>query len=331
MARLAHFQRTIGTANSWLSQTENSMRELQYVMVNAYELLVKAATDGKTGTDKQNIAKEVGQLRNHFVDTLNTTFGSNFVFGGFNTPGDSEFNLNDTSIRPFVVENGNLMFNGFNLSQFDNLPARFLHDPASALLDPNQRATAIAQMNENLGRPDPDAVPPLPGLTDDEFDEAINRLHRLKSDVLTFDVGPGIEMPVTMNGIDMVLFTTMSDDNVPIIRSAFSVLTDFYEAIIDPDNSMPADELTNMIRPFQDAQNHILTKVAEVGGRTRRLELLSARYEQDQINNRQMLSDAEDVDMAEVIMELRMAEAVMQASMAAGARIIQPSLMDFLR
>ena len=44
-----------------------------------------------------------------------------------------------------------------------------------------------------------------------------------------------------------------------------------------------------------------------------------------------MKSNAEDVDFAEVIMNQKMAEAVYQASLAAGARIIQPTLMDFLR
>ena len=44
-----------------------------------------------------------------------------------------------------------------------------------------------------------------------------------------------------------------------------------------------------------------------------------------------MRSDAEDVDMADVIMYLKMAEAVYQAALSAGARVIQPSLMDFLR
>jgi flagellar hook-associated protein 3 FlgL len=159
--------------------------------------------------------------------------------------------------------------------------------------------------------------------------EALTTLNRMRDDVLTFDVGPGIEMPVTFNGIDMVLFTTTDENNVPIIRNAHSVLTDLYDTMMDPNKG--AADLTKIIRPMQDAQNSMLMKTAEVGGRSRRLELLEARYAQDQVNHRQMLSDAEDVDMAQVIMELRMAEAVMQASMAAGSRIIQPTLMDFLR
>ena len=326
MARLSHFQRTVETGKSWLTQAEISMRELQDVMVNAYEALIDAASDGKTDKDKNNIAQVVGQLRDHFVDTLNSTFGNNFVFGGYNTPGDSAANINSSVIKPFVVESGQLWFNGFNLSQFDGIPADFLHNPTAAPANPALVSNAMNVMNANRAM---HGEPPLGAA---EFEEAIKMFHKLKNDVLTFDVGPGITMPVTMNGIDLIMLTTMDENNSPIVRNAFTVFQDLYngtENVMSP--SLPAEELTKMIRPVQDAQNHMLSRIAEVGGRTRRLELLEARYDQDRVNNRQMLSDAQDVDMAEVIMELRMAEAVMQASMAAGARIIQPSLMDFLR
>jgi flagellar hook-associated protein 3 FlgL len=43
------------------------------------------------------------------------------------------------------------------------------------------------------------------------------------------------------------------------------------------------------------------------------------------------MSKNEDVDMAEVIMRLKSEENVYRASLSAGARIIQPTLVDFLR
>jgi flagellar hook-associated protein 3 FlgL len=323
MARLAHFQRTVETSKSWLEQAENSVKELQDVMVNAYEAIVDAATDGKTQTDRQNIAQVIGQLRDHYVDTLNSTFGNNFVFAGYNTPGDAEFNLTDRGIKPFTVQDGHLMYNGFNLSQFDGIPGVFLNNPEAATAQ--QWTDALGIVNQNRT----DAG--LPTLTLAQLENEMSMLHQLRSDVLTFDVGPGISMPVTYNGIDMVLFPGIDSNNEPIIRNAFDVLTDAYNATKDNTGTTSASDLTKIIKPLQEGQNHLLMRVAEAGGRTRRLELLEARYEQDQVNNRQMLSDAEDADIAEVIMELRMAEAVMAASMAAGARIIQPSLMDFLR
>ena len=49
------------------------------------------------------------------------------------------------------------------------------------------------------------------------------------------------------------------------------------------------------------------------------------------VNFTKLMSDNEDADMAETIMNLKNEENVYKASMAGGARIIQPSLIDFLR
>ena len=315
LARLSHYQRTVSTAQDWLVQAEAGVMELQGVVVSAYENAVDAAHDGKTASDKEAIGKVISQLRSHFVDTLNATFGDKYVYGGYNTPGDPQFDLVDRGSKAFTVEDGNLMYNGFNLSQFDGMPAMLLDSDLSNASDADITALA-ASLGFDLTAIDP------PG------PEGIRMLHQLKSDVLTFDVGPGISIPVTMNGIDLVLFTTHDEAGNPVVRSVYSVLSDLYTATT---TDASASEITKIIKPLQDSQTHLLASTAEAGGRVRRLELLEARYEQDQINYRKMLSDAEDVDMAEVIMDLRMAEAVMQAAMSAGARIIQPTLMDFLR
>jgi len=288
--------------------------EVNKVIGAVYEELVSAGSV-KTPEDKQNLAKVVSQLRDHYVDTLNTAFGDRFVFSGYNTPGD--FAAGEAPVlKPFtIVEEMNattgrmepqLYFNGFNISQFD-------------------------------------------GWTTDDFNSdppistELEELRALMNDVVTFDVGPGIEMPVTLNGIDLVFFVTKDPDTgTPIVRNTFDLLSEVYNDIngfpYDPAATPPGpippavtDDLTKQIKLVQDAQNHVLTRTAEIGGRQRRLELLEARYEQDNINYESMRSDAEDADMAEVILYLKMAETVYQAALSAGARIIQPTLMDFLR
>ncbi len=70
---------------------------------------------------------------------------------------------------------------------------------------------------------------------------------------------------------------------------------------------------------------------AEIGVKTNRLDLTVNRIDDDTINLKDLLSKNEDADIAEVIMNLKMQESVYKASLSAGARIIQPSLMDFLR
>ena len=292
LARLSHYQKTVETAQSWLTQSEAGVMELQKVIGNVYEELVSAGSV-KTVDDKKNLAMVVRQLQDHYVDTLNTAYGDRFVFAGYNTPGDFSKNPDlRPEIKPFQVVDNELYFNGHNISKYDGWD--------------------LADFEKEI--------------EDDPV------LKQLLGDLLHFDVGPGISMPVTINGIDMVMFTT-KEPNGPdtIVRNTFDVLQEIYMAINSNPDEVSTDELTLMIKTLQDAQNHLLAKTAEIGGRQRRLELLEARYEQDNLNYETMRSDAEDVDMAEVIMYLKMAEAVYQAALSAGARVIQPSLMDFLR
>ena len=338
LARLSHYQDAVGTAQNWLTQAEAGVMELQKIMGSVYEELVNAG-GVKTLEDRKNVAMIVSQLRDNYLDTLNASYGDRFVFSGYNTPGDY-VNPNDPTIKPFTFDSdGNLLYNGFNVSQFDKLPATFLLRPDG----PESAWEAdIRAMRDENGDPlystadfaDMDALYAEFGLTGADD---IQVMHQLMGDVINLDVGPGISMPVTMNGLDVIFFTSQDENGNQIVRNMFEVLNEVHGAIngdlLDEETGEPftVDGLTKLIKMLQEGQNHLLVKTAEIGGRDRRLELLEARYEGDEINYETMRSNAEDADIAEVIMYLKLAETVYQAALSAGSRIIQPSLMDFLR
>jgi|GEM_PF-534587 len=74
-----------------------------------------------------------------------------------------------------------------------------------------------------------------------------------------------------------------------------------------------------------------LTARSTLGARMNRGTLVRDRIESDRINFREQLSNVEDVDMAETITKLLNEENVYRASLSVGARIVQPTLIDFLR
>lgn len=77
--------------------------------------------------------------------------------------------------------------------------------------------------------------------------------------------------------------------------------------------------------------DHLLAVRAEVGARVNRLEMTKSRLDDANINFTDLLAKVEDVDVAQTIMELKNQENVYRATLATGARIIQPTLVDFLR
>lgn len=89
--------------------------------------------------------------------------------------------------------------------------------------------------------------------------------------------------------------------------------------------------LDGYIGEIDQRMTQILSQRSAVGAKVNRFELIRARLKEEEINFTNLLSQNEDVDIAEVIMRLKEAENVYRASLAAGARIIMPTLIDFLR
>jgi flagellar hook-associated protein 3 FlgL len=75
----------------------------------------------------------------------------------------------------------------------------------------------------------------------------------------------------------------------------------------------------------------VLAARAEVGSRVNRLEDAVARLSDLDVNLRDLLSRRRDIDVAEAITAFSREEAAYQAALAAGAKSIQPSLLDFLK
>ncbi|MBC7339113.1 MAG: flagellar hook-associated protein FlgL [Firmicutes bacterium] len=79
------------------------------------------------------------------------------------------------------------------------------------------------------------------------------------------------------------------------------------------------------------ALDAILQERAQVGADAHRIEATRSRLQDSVYEVTSLLSETEDADMAEVIVRLTSTEAAYRAALEAGARIIQPSLLDFLR
>jgi flagellar hook-associated protein 3 FlgL len=76
---------------------------------------------------------------------------------------------------------------------------------------------------------------------------------------------------------------------------------------------------------------NILKHLSAVGAKTNRLDELEKRTEYDKGNVTAMLSNSQDIDYAETIMNFKWLESIHRYALAVGARSIMPTLMDFLR
>lgn len=149
-----------------------------------------------------------------------------------------------------------------------------------------------------------------PYQSDDEFNGNTKKLE--------LSVGQNNSVQINVPGKDIF-------DNQDI-GSIFTVLDNI---VSDFKNSTQnsGDHLSKL-----DAQlDNILTTRAELGARMNRMELSMSRIDGLEISTTSLLSNAEDADLSRVIIDLKAQENVQRAALAVGARIIQPSLVDFLR
>ncbi|MCT4595414.1 MAG: flagellar hook-associated protein FlgL [Anaeromicrobium sp.] len=90
-------------------------------------------------------------------------------------------------------------------------------------------------------------------------------------------------------------------------------------------------ETTDILGDIDKNMTNILSIISDIGGKTNRLELDQKRTEDNILNFNKLLSKTQDVDMAETIMKMKMEESVYRAALSIGAKIIQPSLLDFIK
>ena len=98
-------------------------------------------------------------------------------------------------------------------------------------------------------------------------------------------------------------------------------------ALHDNDREGVADLLDNL----DFSISHLLNVRAKTGARAMRLEMTAARLRDSELGYTNLLSNVEDADISKLITDLATLENNYQASLMAAARIIQPSLLNFLK
>jgi flagellar hook-associated protein 3 FlgL len=82
---------------------------------------------------------------------------------------------------------------------------------------------------------------------------------------------------------------------------------------------------------MDEVVSNLTQALGEIGGKQRKTEDLVKRHTQDKLYTTEIYSKIQSVDMAESIMNLRELENTHRAAIQVGARILRPSLLDFLR
>ncbi|TDL65263.1 flagellar hook-associated protein FlgL [Paenibacillus amylolyticus] len=137
---------------------------------------------------------------------------------------------------------------------------------------------------------------------------------------INFIVGESVQLPINVGGNE-VFGTGTEDDNL------FVIVNTIMKALTDGDQKELSDQLENI----DSRTDKMLAIRSEIGAKTNRVDLMMGRLDDLGINLTDLQSKVEDADYAELAMQSKIQENIYNASLSAGAKIISPSLVDFLR
>lgn len=137
---------------------------------------------------------------------------------------------------------------------------------------------------------------------------------------IQFETGVGVKMSVNVTG--NTVFGNPSDSD-----NTFKVVKDIINALGTSD----FNGVNNSLAKLDSRMDSFLGVRANVGAKINRIQLSENRLKDISANLNTLQTKVEDVDVAEAITNMKTAENVYQSSLSVGAKIISPSLVDFLK
>lgn len=136
-----------------------------------------------------------------------------------------------------------------------------------------------------------------------------------------FEVGNNLRIPISVKGQELFGAATTPTGGI------FTTLGELSEALKSGDSAGINKALTNTDNNI----DNVITVRSGLGARTNRMTALQEQLDYTSANLQQNLSGIQDADIAVTITEFTNSQNVYKAALSVGAKIIQPSLVDFMR
>lgn len=149
-------------------------------------------------------------------------------------------------------------------------------------------------------------------------DETIKEV-KFNDGVINIEIFDGITIDVNTSG--KTLFENLLHED--------GTLSQLIKKLEDP--NVKDEEIGDFLSKMDQHIDIFLKEQARVGAKQNRVEMMEDRIAQQEVTATKILSENEDVDMERVITELLTQESIHRAALSVGAKIIQPTLVDFLR
>lgn len=160
-----------------------------------------------------------------------------------------------------------------------------------------------------------------------DTDEMVQNQINMIGSKLTVEVSQGVTMDYNVSATDLLLFKDKDGKEI----NTMDLLKDIINNVASDDTTESSKVTGENLSEMDEVISNLLKIRAEVGAKQNRMESAGSQNEEQNFNLKDILSQTEDIDFAEKTIEATVAQSVYMASLQVSAKVIQPSLLDFLR
>ncbi len=341
---LDQFKNNIEDGLSILSVSSQALMDINPIMQRIREIGIQASNDVYGEEERGYMADEIQELLGQFVQILNTKYGGEYVFNGTNTdyapyirqtasPGSdpSQGYINfDASTAPVgtaveIRDAGEV--SAGNDYTYERIIQGTFHILEESTPGNWTEVSAVEGVDYNVDYAEGEitfnaSMAPLPAnyrFYFDHYGSARDSKNRPKSD--SGEINRQIEENIIAK-VNMGHSEIVDSGSINAIKSIVKFVQNLRE------NNSGA--ISSSMEELDVCHDKVLSAQSRMGAVVNRLDLTKERNGFNKIENTRLQANYEDVDWAEVVMEFSTQQNIYQASLKAGARVIMPTLGDFL-
>ncbi|MCY6483656.1 flagellar hook-associated protein FlgL [Clostridium aestuarii] len=170
--------------------------------------------------------------------------------------------------------------------------------------------------------------------TVEDSDTDDGKQYNMLNQKLKTEISQGVIMDYNVTAPEILKFKNSENKELDL-KEIFEAITNHLDGKDSKGTELDDDAIGKLVKEdlqnITDAMDNILKVRSEVGAKQNRMESAKQVNVDRNFNMTEILSKTEDIDITEKTMEFATMQTVYIASLQTSAKVLQPSLMDYLR
>ena len=253
----------------WMNTSDSSLETIGNILVEIKETILKVGNGTYSQNEMKSLNADMNEKIKQLSDTLNSTYGGKYMFGGSNV---------------------------------DDAPIKVTTD-----------ANGVVKL---------------------EFNKDKNGQILPNTDNLKTDISSGVNIDYNVS-VGEIFNTKDANGNNMNLLDEINNLSKLMNDIVNGDektSSTAKDTLLNDTKGKIDTLfDHVLTKRTSLGVKVSTAEKIKEANDDNLVTMKDILCKEQDTDVVDAFIKLQSAELVYQASIKVGSKLMQPTVLDYIR